>query len=78
MLEPEPDPVEEPDPDPVPVKGATAANWERTIEDTEPEPLNTNLASEATSVLPLVGPELDLEPPGLVCGRKDLANSFLI
>ena len=38
MVEPEPDPVEEPDPDPVPVKGATAANWERTIEDTEPEP----------------------------------------
>ena len=39
--------------------------------------LRTNLASEATRVLLLVGPELDLQPPGLAGGRDDLSISIL-
>ena len=38
--------------------------------------LRTNLASEATRVLLLVGPELDLQSPGLAGGREDLSNSL--
>jgi len=38
---------------------------------------SSNLASEATSVLLLVGPELDLQPPGLAGGRDDLSISIL-
>ena len=36
-----------------------------------------DLASEATSVLPLVGPELDLQSPVLAGGREDLSNSII-
>merc|ERR1711934_92360 len=36
-----------------------------------------DLASEATRVLPVVRPELDLQPPGLVSGRDDLSISIL-
>jgi len=45
-----------------------------------PRPSNlsksSNLASEATSVLLLVGPELDLQGPGLAGSREDLSNSI--
>jgi len=37
---------------------------------------SSNLASEATSVLLLVGPELDLQGPGLAGSREDLSNSI--
>merc|ERR1719507_1417828 len=39
---------------------------------------SSDLASEATRVLPLVRPELDPESPGLTGGREDLSNSLFI
>jgi len=38
--------------------------------------ISSDLASEATRVLLLVGPELDLQSPGLAGGREDLSNSL--
>jgi hypothetical protein len=38
--------------------------------------ISSDLASEATRVLPLVRPELDPESPGLTGGREDLSNSI--
>merc|ERR1712045_744367 len=47
-----------------------------------PRPSNlsksSNLASEATSVLLLVGPELDLQGPRLAGGREDLSDTVFI
>merc|ERR1719178_287364 len=40
--------------------------------------ISSDLASEATRVLPLVRPELDPESPGLTGGREDLSKSIFI